>query len=209
MTARQVGLLGFCLMGWFATHSTTAMAEMGAALASPAFDNSIYKEGAIANTNKTFGNWNLVCADVSGLNRRFCNITTLAHDQSGKVFVGMVISTTDAGKPAAMLKVPIFVSLKDGIQIGLDSKAGKSAKKQKPTSLQILSCEPAACSSIWPLEQSDIMRLAQKGQLHIRVQLYPPDTAEHLASPDVMPKPLEVIFDGNGFAEALSASQSQ
>jgi len=203
---RACAALGLASLVFFS--GPHAYAQMGTAITSPAFDTSIYKDGAVAQSRRAFGNWNLVCADVNGLSRRFCNITTKAQDKTGRVFVAMLISTTDEGKPAALLSVPLFVSLKDGVEIGLNGKSGKLVKASKATKLQILTCQPTACSTVWPLEQTDIVKLAQSGSLRIRIHLYAPDSVEQLASMGLQPKALDVVFDGSGFAEALKASQS-
>ena len=192
------------------TQAASATAEMNASVTSPAFDAKIYKADAVKNTTKTFANWSLICADVRDLSRRFCNLSSIAKSPGDNFFVAIVVSTTDEGKPAALVRVPLSISLREGVDVSSVS----SGKKAKPSfagarHVDFATCENQICTSVVLLKPTDLATLSARGGLHLRLHVLTDESPILTAS--LMPKSrgLDVVFDGTGFAEALQASQAQ
>ena len=188
----------------------TALAQMTSSVTSPAFDAKVYNENAIKQSRKTFANWSLICADVQDLNRRFCNLASLAKAADGNFFVAIVVSTTDDGKPAAVLRMPLSVSLREGVEVASSAAATKKPKPDKtpPRRIDFASCEQQICTSILPLMPADLAALSGRGGLRLRIHVLTPQQPQQVSL--MLPsKTLDVVFDGTGFAEALQASQTQ
>ena len=189
-----------------------AFGELSASVTSPAFDAKVYNAEAIKQSSKKFAHWSLICADVQDLSRRFCNLASLAKAPDGNFFVAIVVSTTDDGKPAAVLRMPLSVSLREGVDVESsavpDNKSKNKTKKSAPRHLEFANCEKQICSSILPLLPADLAALSGRGGLRLRIHVLtgaPPMQTAELLPPS---KAFEVIFDGTGFAEALQASQN-
>ena len=188
----------------------TALAQMTSSVTSPAFDAKVYNANAIKQSQKKFANWSLICADLQDLNRRFCNLASLAKAADGNFFVAIVVSTTDDGKPAAVLRMPLSVSLREGVEVASSAAATKKPKPDKtpPRHIDFASCEQQICTSILPLKPTDLAALSGRGGLRLRIHVL---TAQQPQQVSLMlpSKTLDVVFDGAGFAEALQASQTQ
>ena len=188
----------------------TALAQMTSSVTSPAFDAKVYNENAIKQSRKTFANWSLICADVQDLNRRFCNLASLAKAADGNFFVAIVVSTTDDGKPAAVLRMPLSVSLREGVEVASSAAATKKPKPDKSVARHIdfASCEQQICTSILPLKPADLAALSGRGGLRLRIHVLTAQQPQQTASLMLPSRALDVVFDGAGFAEALQASQN-
>ena len=188
-----------------------ASAQMSTGVTSPAFDSKVYNPDAVAQSRKDFGHWTLVCADIQGLNRRFCNVTSLASAPDGKFFVAIVVSTTDDGKPAAILRMPLLVSLREGVEVATSAASAAKTKtklaKAANRRVDFVNCEQQLCTSILPLAPTDLAALVGRGHMNLRVHVLVNDASIQTASLLPTSKPLDVVFDGTGFAEALQASQ--
>ena len=200
-------------IGLFWTGETnSAKAQLSTGNTSPAFDTKLYNPDAVAQSHKKFGHWNLVCAELTGLKRRFCNLTSLAAAADGKFYVAIVVSTTDDGKPAALLRMPLMVSLREGVDIVTTSLPGAKGKaktaKAKKRHVDFASCEQQVCTTILPLQLADLATLSGRGSMNLRVFVLANSAANQVASLLPPSQPIEVVFDGSGFAEALQASQT-
>ena len=191
--------------------SNSAVAQLSTGSTSPAFDTKLYNPDAVVQSRKEFGHWTLVCAELSGLNRRFCNVTSLAAAADGKFFVAIVVSTTDEGKPAALLRMPLLVSLREGVEVVIKALPGTKAKAKFVNAgkrhADFVSCEQQICTSILPLQMADLAVLSGRGSMNLHVFILANVAANQAASSLPKSKPLDVVFDGSGFAEALQASQ--
>ena len=192
--------------------ASSAMAQLSTGPTSPAFDTKLYNPNAISQSRKEFGHWTLVCAELAGLNRRFCNLTSLAAAADGKFFVAIVVSTTDEGKPAAILRMPLLVSLREGVDVVTkalsEPKSKKKLAKADKRHVDFVSCEQQICTSVLPLQMTDLAALSGRGSMNLRIFVLANGAANQSASLLPPSKPLDVVFDGNGFAEALRASQN-
>ncbi len=199
--------IGLLLMSFV----NSAKAQLSTGSTSPAFDTKLYNPDAVAQSRKEFGHWTLVCAELAGLNRRFCNLTSLAAAADGRFFVSIVVSTTDDGKPAAVLRMPLLASLREGIEVVTKAVRPEKAKdkfaKTVKRHIDFVSCEQQICTSILPLQIADLAVLSGRGSMNLRVHVLASGAEDQPASLLPPSKALNVVFDGAGFAEALQASQ--
>ena len=180
-------------------------------LATPAVDRTIYRDGEVRRMSATSGSWSVICDDVVRLRQRFCSLVTLGRDATGAARVGLTVSTADDGKPAALLRLPFGVVLRDGIEVIVSPGAtsspapkGRAQPAEPPMRLQVVTCDKTACLTAWSLTPSQLAALNRAGAIKFRYRAL---VADRLGM-DIAQSgaPVEATVECLGFAEAVQAT---
>ena len=159
----------------------------------------------------TSGSWSVICDDVVRLRQRFCSLVTLGRDATGAARVGLTVSTADDGKPAALLRLPFGVVLRDGIEVIVSPGAtsspapkGRAQPAEPPMRLQVVTCDKTACLTAWSLTPSQLAALNRAGAIKFRYRAL---VADRLGM-DIAQSgaPVEATVECLGFAEAVQAT---
>jgi len=204
-----------------APGSTSVHAQSPAAsnFMSPAIDRNIFREGEVQRVSGNFGSWRVVCDVVARLNQRFCSLFGTAKDKDGRPLVGVVVTTTDKGQPAALLRLPTEVTVGSIVEISTSAastaiakgqKAAKkaAAKKEKTGSklrLTVVSCDPKNCMTLWKLSPEQIGVLNSAGSLHVHYALKDAAAAQWEVG-TTSGIGVDATVDGAGFVEAVNAT---
>ena len=191
-----------------ATLASRVHAAEGA-LASPAVDRSLYREGEVQRTSRDFGAWTVVCDEVVRLKQRFCSLKTSLRDASRKAVAELFISTGDNGRPAAMLRVAHGAHIGSGVQLTLNRPAPTRGKPAAALTrkLDFATCDQAACLVVWSLRGDDISAL-NVGAV-VRARLMGVQAVNPFVAPIATPARMRIIdasVDGAGFAQAVNST---
>ncbi|MBE7159496.1 MAG: hypothetical protein INR62_13870, partial [Rhodospirillales bacterium] len=63
------------------------------ALARPAVDTSMFRDGEVHRRNEMHGRWSLDCDEIPRLAQRFCSLRSLALDATGRPVARITVST--------------------------------------------------------------------------------------------------------------------
>lgn len=213
MIARTIGGLGL-LLSALGAHA----AEKSPALATPMINPGIYRDGEVQRLKGRFGDWTVTCDEIKSLKQRYCSLRSVAlrNDNRGAAVVDL--STGDNGKPAALVHLPLGVS----VAYGLDVEVGEaSASRPKPTGrngagaspgalrkLGIVSCSDRECLAVWSLNADDVRALTDGTA--IRLTACSPDPDRKIAAADAFDGTCEFKSAGtlsaSGFKEAIHAA---
>lgn len=205
-----------------------ARAQPSSPFASPAINRDLYREGAVRRTTNTYDQWSLVCDEIAALRQRHCSLFHGRGRLDGD-FVQMVVSTSDDGKPAAILRVPLGILLDKRIRLSVAGpepirqfspapeekrRTKKQAKPPRPENnpnsreLLVVSCDQAGCFTLLPMTTDEIGALM--GGRKLQVRYFRPSAVEtatgRFAGRDGVPVMLEI--EGEGFPQAIAASQA-
>ncbi len=176
--------------------------------ASEALDKDLYKQGEIRRFNQKFQNWDVVCDEIIRQKRRFCSLSTYGIDESGLQRVHLTVSTSDEGKPAALLKLPFGIALDKNVEIKIEPQATQKFQKSEAIKLIVPYCNEQGCLTIFGLKPSYIEALNNGSLFSIRFWMLEP--VNYIKRP-LGPKsyiPVELSFSGNGFKEAIQGSMA-
>jgi invasion protein IalB len=197
-----------CVIALLSYGSAVAGEEF---LATPAVDRTIYRDGEVRRMTATSGSWSVICDDVVRLRQRFCSLAALGRDAAGAARVGLTVSTADDGKPAALLRLPLGVVLRDGIEVivspGAQTPPAPKARAQPvepPMRLQVVTCDKTACLTAWSLTPLQLAALNRAGEIKFRYRAF---VADRLGM-DIAQSgtPVEATVECLGFAEAVQAT---
>jgi invasion protein IalB len=180
-------------------------------LATPAVDRTIYRDGEVRRLSATSGSWSVICDEVVRLRQRFCSLAALGRDATGEARVGLTISTADDGKPAALLRLPFGVVLRDGIEVIVSPGAPtpSAPKVRAPPAepsirLQVVTCDKTACLTAWSLTPFQLAALNGAGAIKFRYRaLLAGRLGMDIAQSGT---PVEATVECLGFAEAVQAT---
>lgn len=183
---------------------------LGAELASAPLDASMFREGELVRSAQAFGAWTLTCDTVVKLQKKYCSLSIQADDADGKIAVGLVVSTGDDGRPAALLRTASGVVISGGVTVAMKPPEGAKRKKHDSFSRQVdfVRCDKATCSAIWTLAPDEIAGLNAGDVLTFRFQR-PREIVLNSPRSIVAPKSLfavEADVSAAGFSEAIGAS---
>lgn len=188
-----------------------AQASQDDPFASPAIDRSMFRDGEVRRIQGAFGEWRIVCDELSRLKQRFCNLLSQGRDGSAKVRAGLIVSTGDDGQPAAMLRLPLGVRLTKDIVVATIGPAQpakrKHAQEKRPTRLRVVNCRPDGCMTLWKLTPEEISTLHQGGDLLMKYSLAPIEYGWLHALSPAADREIVVNISGVGFSDALLATQ--
>ncbi len=178
-------------------------------ITTPAIDASLFREGEVQRVNATFGSWSTVCEEIKRLNQRFCSLKAVMRDKNGQNIAHVTVSTSDNGKPAAIVRVGAGTHIGTGAHIRIEPTSVKGVKK--PTIIEhpisFVTCEKAGCNAIWSLTNAEISALNKGAKIHIRIAHIRPfgPLVPVMSSPERLTM-LEGSVEGNGFAQAVNST---
>lgn len=173
-------------------------ARAGDVLATAPIDPLMFRDGEVRRTADVYAAWTLVCDAIPRLGHRFCSLEA-TPSPLGATSVALTVSTGDDGRPAALLRLPLGLSLPFGVRIKPLGPGGGEPERRIAVAL----CSAASCEAVWSLSPGDIASLRAGSGLRISVRSWrfvPPGRSN---SP---PAPAVATIDGHGFAEAVAAS---
>ena len=176
--------------------SAGTLAQAAELLASAPIDTAMFRDGEVQRSATPYGRWTLVCDAIPRLGRRFCSLRA-ASTALGAGRLDLTVSTGDDGRPAALLHLPLGLSLPFGVHV---KAAGQGGSERR---IPIALCSATACEAAWSLGAGDIAALHTGPGLKIVVQGW------RFAVPgrhDPAPVPVAASIDGDGFKEAVAAS---
>lgn len=180
--------------------------------ASPMVDPSLFRDGAVRRSTGRFGFWTVTCDEVAGLNQRFCSLKAAAARNPYGQTVAVDVSTDDDGRPAALLHLPLAVSVPFGVRVATAPRVAAPGRGRRiaPTgrTVAIARCDARECLAVLSLAPSDLTALdggagltlttcaTRPGGLEFATDLARSGCAVRLASP----------LSGAGFRAAVQAS---
>lgn len=182
----------------------------GSSLSSPMVDRAIYRPGAITRFTGRFGSWTVVCDEIKDLKQRFCSLKSATSPNPHGQVIRLDVSTGDDGRPAALIHLPIAVSLPFGVRVAPAKPAKGSASRLEPKgrSLAIVNCTGRECLAIWDLAAADLRSLSSGQGLSLTICSMRPGRVEF--APDLGRRVCEVklasLLSGAGFQDAVQAS---
>ncbi len=176
--------------------------------ATEALDKNLYRDGEIKRFNQSFQNWDMVCDEIIRQKRRFCSLSTFGTDASGRRVAHLTVSTSDEGKPAAMLRLPFGTVFEKNVEIHIIRHPEKNTQKPEIIKLVVPYCDAQGCLTVFGLKPSHIDALNKKSLFNIHFWIM--DSSKHTK---IMPDskshiPVTTNFSGNGFAEAIKGSMA-
>jgi invasion protein IalB len=207
MFARVVGfpsaLLGLIMCAFALSHAAAGE------LASAPIDVSMFRDGEVSRSNRQFGPWTLVCDEIARLHQRYCSLSSEPRDANGEIAATLVVSTGDDGRPAALLRAPIGVSIGGGAVFAIDLASATKAKSAQRIERRVdfVRCEQNGCLAVWSLSPKEITGLNSGGQVRLRYTRIQPAApfAVRIAAPETA-FAIESVLSGGGFSEAIQAS---
>jgi len=204
-----------------------ALAQVSSYFATPALNPNLFQKGVVQHVRQTFGNWTLVCDGVSALHQRFCSLASFAMDPTSGIGIGIIVSTTADGRPAAILQLPVSAALHEPVTVSvLEAHAYHSQRQSRHSThrLGIVACGPSACTTVWALLPAEIRALATGDSFTFRfgmpaqsAGITTPGTATNidparlgaLLQSYAKVRIVSVSLSSLGFNSAIQASQSQ
>jgi len=192
------------------TPVETGRAQGAERFASPAIDHSVFKEGEVRRLRGAFKEWEAVCDEIPRLKQRFCSLFGQGKDKEGRVQLSIVVTTSDDGVPAAMLRLPLAVLRQQGVEVSAApvaaaNKGDKAKRPEAPTRLRIVDCDAVACTTVLRLNPGFVAALSSGGALGVHFAL---PRQEEAAAPGGAgaPQAVDATISGSGFAEAITAT---
>lgn len=196
-------------------HDAAREAKAQAGLASPMVNTAIYREGQVRRSSAHFADWTLVCDEIIALKQRFCSLRAKPSSNPYVAALSIDVSTGDNGRPAALLHLPLAVSVAFGVEVAVDSRsnAGLWRKSRTPIKVEaarvaIDTCDEQECLAAWSLPASSIQALNASAGLHFTfcaTQTDPLEFAVDLRRQSCRVKTLGFV-SGLGFRDAIEAS---
>ncbi|MCL2716473.1 MAG: hypothetical protein FWD68_18375 [Alphaproteobacteria bacterium] len=204
----------------FALAGTAAVAgpPTASSFMSPAIDRNIFREGEVQRLSGDFHSWRVVCDVVTRLNQRFCSLFGAGKDREGRALVAIVVTTTDQGQPAALLRLPTNVAVGSIVEVSSVAAAevrahaaGKKAAKKGGAKLRlsVVSCDARNCMTLWKLSPEQIATLNSAGSLHVRYSLKGDDAGAKWGVETTSAIAVDVVVEGAGFADAVNATMGR
>lgn len=177
-------------------------------IASPAIDESLFREGALQLREFNSGAWYAKCQEIVKIKKLICNLLSSLPSQNGEPSGSILIATTDTGVPAVMIALPKEISLGRPISIkssNLSSVDGQAVKVEYTAVVSSVRCEET-CKYMFPLDPRlvFILNAGESASIFVPAE-EAPSAAQHKKKSKKVVLPLYTI-QGTGFAEALKAS---
>jgi invasion protein IalB len=195
------------------------------AFATEAIDRSVFKEGEVRRLEGHFRSWRVVCDEVIRLKQRFCSLSAMGADAAGRPVAGLIVSTSDEGRPAALIHLQHGVALNRGLEVLAGPPAGDASLKEKvpdkeqraakpkekagaALKLAFPSCDAQGCMTLWNLTPAQIGALQAGNTLRIRFSMVPARNFWLTPSAGRQASPVGIVAGGAGFGDAIRASTS-
>ncbi len=184
-------------------------------LAKPAFDETLFKDGAIRMREQQFGAWYLKCQEIIKVRQRVCNMLSMINDSEGNALGSALIATNDAGEPTMMLSIaaPIHPDRPITLETSFETpgKKKKMVKVAHKRTVKAFRCD-TTCKFIFPFESKLAFALNTGSDLSITTVVRAEPAAAGLKPSDNTSAktqkgaPLALVVKATGFAAALTAS---
>lgn len=197
--------LTFAAPGVVALTMGAAVAQ--APLATPALDDSLFKDGAVQLREFNSGSWYAKCQEIVKISKRICNLLSTLPGNNGEANGSILIATTDTGVPAVLIALPQSISKGRSIEIkssNLGKVDGKAVKVEYSTVAASTRCDDT-CKYMFPLDPRLVFTLNAGESASVFVPAEEPPAHGSKKKPKKPEAPLYTI-PGNGFADALKAS---
>lgn len=194
-----------------AVLAATAPARAGdaaPALTSAPYDLSLFREGETRRMRARYGRWTVVCDEIIRLRSRYCSLSAPVTGAAGGAVALLDVSTDDAGRPAALLHLPLGMLLDRPLTLGPAHPglgAAHPGQGTAPRALRATRCDASGCAAVWAPDAADFAALKRDG-----LALAYSRTAR-LAGPGAWLRPADIdtvtgVVPAEGFAEAVAAS---
>ena len=174
-------------------------------MSSPAIDRDMFRAGEVTRIERDFAGWRMVCDEVKKLRQRFCSLRSLAFDARGKAVASIVVSTGDNGRPAALITLPLGITL--GKKVLMTSAGIKGRAAPVKLDFNPLLCTTEGCKIIWSLTPADIDALRGGANFHLAFAATP--ALHDFPGPVLVQWNARVVagrIAGAGFDAAIAAS---
>lgn len=184
-----------------------AAQQKDAPLASPAIDQSLFKDGMIENREQQFGNWFAKCQQIAKIQRRICNLLGKVTDADGSAKGAVLVATDDKGQPAMMISLNTAIRADRPIVIeaSYDLVAGKKTRKKTYKKNVVANrCDPD-CKAVFPFDSELAYVLNAGVNVEVRATMPAPEPlvkSKKKAAASVT----SFTIPAEGFAAALQAS---
>jgi invasion protein IalB len=192
-------------------------------LTSAAVDPTIYRDGEVQRFSTTYGEWTIVCDEVTRLRQRFCSLRTAIVDSEGRSRAQLTVSTGQDGRPAALVRMLATLVRGGSLEISVSSAAPvvptplktSGAGKSKPappapsTQLRPVTCDADICAMIWTLKPEQIAALNDGSGLVLLATSAATSAAASLGVALMAPNngaAVRLTVRAEGFAQAVSRS---
>ncbi len=188
-------------------HCAIVLAQAASeGFASKAIDTELFKEGEVRRVTAQYNNWQVVCDEIIRQKKRFCSLSSIGKDANGKNSISIIVSTSDDGSPAALIRLPFGISLRDGVEL-ITPKA-KNIKLQNTTKLIVPHCDAQGCMTILSLKPPQIEALNRGDALHVQFSMVQSPNIWREGSINHRTIVVDAVIDGTGFKQAIEGSMT-
>jgi invasion protein IalB len=212
------GLLGLQIISAVPAHAQQP-------LSSAAVDATIYREGEVKRFVSEHDRWQIVCDEITRLQKRFCSLRSAVLNVRGERAGEVTISTGQDGRPAALLRLRAalvgagFVEIasvqaEPAIAPNAATAPGKTSGKRKATAsppvvpatrLRPVVCDASVCTLIWTLRLDQIDALNDGNGLSL--QMTTGGDPGNLAPVQAKPRDdTQINISATGFKDAVARS---
>ncbi len=116
------------------------------AVASPAIDHSLYRDGVVRSFERTFDAWTVRCQEIGVGMRRVCNLLTAVEDADGHPRGHALVGTDETGAPMLLIALPPPLAVDTPLVLRLRRDAdGKGIARDRTTRLAL---RPIICGAL-------------------------------------------------------------
>ena len=211
MAIRNLIIFVFLVLQTSAAAAATA--QPSDTFQTPAIDQDLFREGEVRHLRGVYKEWQSACDEVPRLKQRFCSLYGKGRDSRGRILLGIVVTTSDEGKPAAMLEMPLGIRVSSDVEVliggpGSVKKMKGPAKDDTLTRLRIVRCDINFCMTLWQLTPSQIAALSGHGALRIFFKVPRARFGWTTLSSPSADQMVEASIASDGFRETLLATQA-
>lgn len=180
--------------------------------ASPAFHSKMFQAGEVRRSEASFEDWRLVCDELPRIRQKFCSLYSRLKTLSAKdaeaqsAAPQIIVSTSDGGGPAAMLRLPLGIYLPEKIEVGPKPQIGERRKADAHIRLNVLACDAVGCATVFPLSSNQIATLVARQNLDVAFFSNANRNIEFRMRIKEATAKRVFAISGAGFAEALQAA---
>lgn len=177
-------------------------------VAGPALNPSLFAPGAVQDRVETYGRWMMMCREAAALRQRFCSLRSAAALARGGV-MALTVTTTDDGRPAGLLQLPLGLVLSSAVEIAPLGVPPATAKKATAR-VGMVSCDAQGCGTVFLLSPLHLAALSGGKGLVVRFKALARDSYDKFAfAPLAKASQIEVEVGGEGFAVALKSTAAR
>lgn len=176
-------------------------------IATPAIDESLFREGAIEARQFDSGHWHANCREIVKIKKRICNLIGEMPSSGSFVSASILIATTDNGVPAVMIAMPQEVSRGQPISIkanAITKADGRAIKIEYDTTAKLTECN-TNCKYMFPLDPRlvFVLNAGESAAVYVLGEESRQKVSAKKSKKEERPV---YTIPGEGFSEALKAS---